>query len=155
VRESVHAVIDVRVALPVDAPRMFPLLEAMGKVDGRRPMAARLERLLASEDHFIAIAALGDDLVGYAWAHDRGPHLRTGWRTVRLNDLYVDVAHRRRGAGRRLFVAAREWARRRGARWIEWQASGDALGFYEQLGLKGEPCPDPGHPFFEIDLEHT
>jgi hypothetical protein len=36
------------------------------------------------------------------------------------------------------------------ATWMEWQASRDALGFYEHLGLVGDPCPDQEHPFFEI-----
>jgi hypothetical protein len=36
---------------------------------------------------------------------------------------------------------------------MEWQASSDALGFYERLGLRGEACSDPDHPFFEIDFQ--
>jgi GNAT superfamily N-acetyltransferase len=124
----------------------------MGKLDSTAATAARLRRIVASDDHFVAVASRGEDLIGYAWAHDRGPHLRSGFRTVRLNDLYVDVTHRRRGAGRMLFSAARDWAQRRGARWMEWQASGNALAFYERLGLTGDACPDLEHPFFEIDF---
>lgn len=26
----------------------------------------------------------------------------------------------------------------------------DGMGNYESLGLIGDPCPDPEHPFFEI-----
>lgn len=60
--------------------------------------------------------------------------------------------HRRRGVGRALFIAVKDWANEHGVRWLEWQASAEALDFYQRLGLQGDPCPDPGHPYFEIDF---
>jgi hypothetical protein len=34
---------------------------------------------------------------------------------------------------------------------IYWQASPKAVVFYERLGFKGDPCPQPKYPFFEIE----
>lgn len=124
----------------------------MGRTDSLDQVHARFDRIVESDDHFIVLAFDGNVPVGYAWAQDRGPHLRSGWRNARLHDLFVAPAHRRRGIGRRLFVTAQAWTRSRGVRWLEWQASRDALGFYERLGVNGDPCPDPEHPYFEIDF---
>ncbi len=91
-------------------------------------------------------------LAGYAWVHDYGPHIRAGVSTARLNDLIVGPAWRKRGVGRHLFESVRRWSESRGVRWLQWQSSLGALEFYARLGLTGNPCPDPEHPFFEIDF---
>ena len=67
-----------------------------------------------------------------------------------MNDLLVQVDARRQSTGRALFEAAVAWARERDAWWIQWQASTTAIHFYERLGYRGEECPDPTHPEFEI-----
>ncbi|MBB5112837.1 GNAT superfamily N-acetyltransferase [Micromonospora echinospora] len=93
-------------------------------------------------------------MIGYAAAQDHGPHLRSGdaHRTVRLHDLYVRPDRRRDGVGRVLFTAVRRWAAGR-ARHLEWQAHHErAAPFYERLGHRGDPCPQPDHPTFLLDL---
>jgi GNAT superfamily N-acetyltransferase len=145
--------VTVRPAALTDwSPGLQPLLAGMGSFVDGGTARERFERIAGSADHILAVAAEGDALVGYAWAHDYGPHLRSGSRLARLNDLYVDPARRKRGHGRRLFMYVREWARSRGVRWLQWQAGRGATGFYERLGLRGDPCPDPEHPEFEIDF---
>jgi GNAT superfamily N-acetyltransferase len=124
----------------------------MGQTDGIDAVRARYSQLARSDDHLLVAAFVDDAAVGYAWAHDRGTHLRSGWRTARLHDLFVAEAHRRRGVGRVLFATVTEWARGHAVRWLEWQASVDALSFYTRLGLRGDPCPDQEHPYFEIDF---
>lgn len=133
----------VRPALRSDWSRLRPLLQRMGSFVDDDTASERFEAITASDDHILAVATESGDLVGYAWAHDHGPHLRSAQRLVRLNDLYVDPASRRKGHGRALFTTVERWARDRGVRWMQWQASRDALEFYQQLGLKGDPCPDP------------
>ncbi len=60
---------------------------------------------------------------------------------------------RRAGVGTALFRSVREWAATRHVKCLQWQSTEDALPFYRSLGLNGDPCPDPAHPFFEIKFE--
>jgi GNAT superfamily N-acetyltransferase len=133
------------------------MLSAMGGTfDGEERTRTRVHRAISSPGQFLAVAAAGADLLGYAWAHQGTPHLRGGLSAVRLSDLFVVPSHRRRGAGRSLFDAVLTWARAiEGAAWLEWQANQSALAFYERMGFQGDPCPDPGHPYFEIALPRT
>lgn len=105
------------------------------------------------DDHCIRIAAEDGLLVGYAWAQDLGPHLRSGDSIVRLHDLWVDEYVRLGGVGRSLFEAVRGWAAARGARWLQWHAGMTAAGFYDSLGIAPTPSQDDNHPFYEIDFE--
>jgi GNAT superfamily N-acetyltransferase len=92
-------------------------------------------------------------LVGYAAVQDYGPHLRAGRRHHgRLHDLYVWPDQRRLGVGRALVQAVTEWAAER-LRYLEWQAHHErSAPFYERLGYRGQPCPQPDYPTFEIDF---
>jgi hypothetical protein len=56
------------------------------------------------------------------------------------------------GIGRELFIAVRKWCEIKNVRWLQWQSSEKAIPFYESFGLKGDRCPDPVHPFFEIEF---
>lgn len=143
----------VRPALLSDWPDVWPLLEAIGSTDGSDRARERFNTLIRTDSHLIAVAFVDGVAVGYAWVQDRGEHLRSGSRSARLHDLYVVPTHRRVGVGRGLFSSVKEWSERRRVRWLEWQASTAALGFYERLGLRGDPCPDPEHPYFEIEFE--
>lgn len=146
-------VIRVRDATTEDFDRALPLLEAMGNVAADTALVRRRFATLSDDPaHAVFLAEHDGALVGYAWAHDYGPHLRSGKRTARWNDLYVGGEFRRLGAGRSLYEAVRAWAAGRGVTWLQWQASEQALPFYERLGLIGDPCPDPEHPFFEIEF---
>lgn len=111
-----------------------------------------MQQVLTRVDHRLAVAARAGRAVGYGWAQNYGPHLRTGESIVRIHDLYVEPEERRRGIGRAIFMHLRAWAAEQGARYLQWQASQDALAFYDALGLTGDPCPDPDHPFFEVVL---
>lgn len=141
----------VREARADDLPLLWALIEARSDHD-YAAFAVRAEDKMRSGDHCIAVAVLGTEVVGYAWAQDYGPHLRDGERTARFHDLIVAEHARHRGIGRQLFELVRSWAERRGIRWLQWQSSPAAVGFYERLGLKGDPCPQPDHPFFEIEF---
>lgn len=144
----------LRPATPEDWIALSPLLRAMGQVDDEIKACTRLASVLGRPDHalFVATTAGEPVVVGYAWVQDYGPHLRTGKSVARLHDLYVDPRYRRCGAGTLLLAEVQQWARDREVTWLQWQASASALPFYARVGLIGEPCPDPEHPFFEIDL---
>lgn len=112
---------------------------------------SRVKTKMGMEDHYIPVAKMENKIVGYGWVQDYGPHLRVGHRTARLNDLFVLENYRNRGIGRFIFQSIDEWCKERKVRWLQWQASEKAVSFYERLGYKGERCPDPDHPFFEIE----
>ena len=144
---------EIREARPDDFSAAWPLLVAMGLTsDDHERVRSRFVELAADPDHLLVVADDRSGLLGYAWAQDYGPHLRSGARTARWNDLYVSEESRNLGTGRLLLEAVRSWAADRGVRWLQWQASGAAASFYEHLGLVGDPCPDPTHPFFEIEF---
>jgi GNAT superfamily N-acetyltransferase len=139
---------------------LWPLLCGMSgdaAASERMPaeVADRIARVQERADHCIVVAAAGACLVGYAWVQDYGPGLRREWSVARLHDLYVAPGWRRRGIGRALFAAVREWATRRGTvRYLEWQASRAALAFYRRLGFTGDTRSDlEAHPYFEVRLQ--
>src|SRR6266542_1677886 len=145
--------VTIRPARAADWPHLWPLLQAMGGTDSETAAHERLRRYAERSEHCLPVAIVEGKLVGYAWAQDYGPHLRSGERTARLHDLYVAPEWRRRGVGRGLFEAIREWAVGHSIRWLQWQASREAVPFYARLGLVGDTKSDlEAHPFYEIDF---
>ena len=103
------------------------------------------------------VAESGGDLVGYAAAQDYGPRLRaaSAGRFGRLHDVYVVEQHRRQDVGRSLMRAVESWAAARVSH-LHWQAHHErSAPFYERLGYRGDPCPQPDHPEFEIGFERS
>ncbi len=145
---------DVRNARLEDFPNLVPLMRnfATTREDG---LEDRFNRLISSPDFALIVAELEGGIVGYAMAQGYLPRLRSGDETVRLHDLMVMGTHRRRGVGRALFGAIQDWVKARGSRYLEWQSSASGIAFYESLGLKGDPCPQPEYPFFEVDFLKT
>jgi GNAT superfamily N-acetyltransferase len=144
--------LQIRPAIHAERGNILPLLYGMGSVDADDKVKTRFVQLIERPDHHLPIAIYNEELVGYAWAQDYGPHLRSGNRTARLHDLFVRPDYRKLGVGTALFMAIKTWAEQAGIRYLEWQASQTALGFYERLGYKGDPCPQPDYPFFEIEF---
>jgi GNAT superfamily N-acetyltransferase len=75
-------------------------------------MARRLTVLLPSERHHIAVAASGDDVLG--WTHVEHRFSLEGGDRAELMGLVVDANARRGGLGRELVEAAEGWALSRG-----------------------------------------
>jgi GNAT superfamily N-acetyltransferase len=138
----------IRPVTETDLPSLW--LVAKPYADAEEAFTARVRRKQLLADHYIPVCLINDQVVGYAWVHEYGEHIRNGRSTARLNDLIVAPEWRHQGVGRALFESVVAWAEGRGVKWLQWQASTKAVSFYERLGLKGRPCPDPEHPFFEI-----
>ncbi|MER5332059.1 GNAT family N-acetyltransferase [Micromonospora sp. NPDC002717] len=150
--------IEIRSLIADDWPRLWPMLKDMG-VNGEHPDAQRERYVqLVADPRWVILGADADgELAGYAAVQDHGPHLRSGddHRVARLHDLYVRPDLRLGGVGRALMTVVSRWARQR-VRYLEWQAHRErAAPFYERLGYKGEPCPQPDYPTFEIDFRST
>lgn len=135
-----------------DISSIWPIIESNSDND-RELFFQRVRNKMVLDDHYIPVAIMDGLVAGYAWVHDYGPHIRVGHRTARLNDLFVSINHRRQGVGKELFLSVKSWCARRNVKWLQWQSSEKAIAFYEKLGYKGERCPDPDHPFFEIEFE--
>lgn len=110
----------VRPARTADWAGCWPLLQAMGLVDGEAAARQRFARVLANSVEFLPVAEQNGMLVGYAWAHQGSLHLRAGRSTLRLNDLFVTPMWRRHGVGHRLLEAVITWATEQQADWLEW-----------------------------------
>lgn len=144
---------EIRPALEHDWPALWPLLLERGHTDGEGPARERFSTLIREKEHCLLVAALDGRLLGYAWAQDYGPHLRSGKRTARFHDLFVAPERRRLGVGAGLFEEIKSWAARARVSWLQWQAAGTAVPFYERLGLKGDTRSDLDEfPFFEIEF---
>jgi GNAT superfamily N-acetyltransferase len=124
----------------------------MGHLDSEPAAKSRFEQLLQHPDQYLPVALLDTTIVGYAWVQNYGAHLRSGSSTARLHDLFVLSNYRKLSIGTILFQSVKTWAAQSKIRYLEWQASQAALGFYERLGYQGDPCPQPDYPFFEIDF---
>jgi GNAT superfamily N-acetyltransferase len=135
-----------------DIEGIWPII--MGNSDNNKEaFISRVKQKKLLENHYIPVAIFDYEVVGYGWVHDYGQHLRVGHRTARLNDLFVHEEFRNRGIGREIFLSVDQWCKNRNVKWLQWQSSEKATSFYERLGHKGERCPDPDHPFFEIEYE--
>lgn len=139
-----------------DWPQLWPLLDGMGTHATEPQIAEGFSHLLA-DPRWLLLGGevLGGGLVGYAGAQDYGPHLRAGFvdRTARLHDLFVAEEFRRQGVARALMDEVVRWAGEN-VRYLQWQAhETSAVPFYEQLGYRGEPCPQPDYPSFEITFD--
>ncbi|ANE43800.1 GNAT family N-acetyltransferase [Deinococcus puniceus] len=151
--------IDIRAARPADFEQLKPMLLDMGFVDDESGLARRFAASCQAETYGVLVAELEEDgqhkLVGYAFLHDYGSHLRSGdmHRTAKLDDLYTLPDFRRRGIARQLMKAAEAWAKTRPLRYIFWYANiGEAGTAYRQMGYKAADAGQEGFLFFEIDF---
>ncbi|EFH87927.1 GNAT family N-acetyltransferase [Ktedonobacter racemifer] len=140
----------VRHAQPEDWQHILPLLKR--KIDSEQEVKRRFEDFIRRSDHYLPVAFIDARLVGYGWVQNYGAHLRAGFQTARLHDLFVHPEYQKQGVGAALFNSCKEWAQQTGVRYLEWQANQSSLGFYQRLGYIGDPCPQPDYPFFEIDF---
>ncbi len=99
---------EVRRARVGDAAEMARLAGQLGYPMSAAEMGRRLEVLLASERHCLAVAAYAKRLSG--WMHVEHRFSLEGGDRAELMGLVVDAAARRRGVGRALVDAAERWA---------------------------------------------
>lgn len=129
----------IRAARQSDWLALWPLVQdaQTGGTAARSPEAfrARYQQMIRSAEHRLLVAENSEAVLGYAWAQQLGPDLRSGETLAIFHDLYLSPLARRQGLGQRLFKAICSWAREAGVQRLSWQAQPTAEGFYHQLGL--------------------
>jgi GNAT superfamily N-acetyltransferase len=142
---------NVRPAIPEDFTSLVPLMKQFASTL-ELGLEVRFQAVLEQSDHVLVVAEIQGKILGYAAAQGYGKRLRSGEESVWLKDLLVSPEHRRLGVGTALLWAVKDSCKARGARYLEWQSSSSATGFYQKLGLKPQ-VPQLEYPFFEIDFE--
>lgn len=144
----------IRPLRPDDWAAVWPMLLDMQFVDSEEGARARFPEFCLRPDWALLGAEQNGRLLGYAAAHDYGPHLRSGndQRTAKLHDLYTLESERRRGVGRALMQEIEAWGRARDLRFIEWYANEKVAVAYERMGYRSAPSGQEGYLYFDIDL---
>lgn len=143
--------VQIRPAQESDFEALVPLLKGFATTR-ENGLQERFLQVLSNPNMVFLVARLEEKILGYALAQGYGARLRSGEESVRLHDLMVATDARKSGVGKALFFEVQNWTKARGARYLEWQSSSQGVGFYQKLGFKGEACPQPEYPFFEIDF---
>jgi len=130
----------VRDATPDDAPRLSPLLAALGYPAEPATVAARLAWLLAVDPTARVLVAEVDGVVhGFATLHAT-PTLHRPTIVGRITGIAVAEAARHLGVGQRLVATAEAHFRGLGAGRIEVTSGpthAPAYGFYSHVGYEG------------------
>lgn len=96
-----------------------------------KSIGSRTKKLFAALD--------GEKIIGYAYAEiAKYPPVFAVRRFGYISDLYVDPAYRRRGAGRMLFAAVKDWFTGRGIQRIELGVASvnkTAASFWRKIGF--------------------
>ena len=100
-------------------------------------------KIIINDDQTPVFVCVGDDgkIAGHAFCIHKqtvGDPVLTDIRTLYIDDICVDEAHRGRGAGRALYEHVLEYAKAKGFYNVTlnvWSCNPGALKFYEKLGL--------------------
>jgi GNAT superfamily N-acetyltransferase len=100
-------------------------------------LARRLDRVLALETHYAAVAEEGGRIVGIVHAYER--HTLERPRSMVVQSIVVDRSARKTGAGKLLMIDAESWARKKGIKQAVLYTRtdrDDAHAFYEHIGYR-------------------
>lgn len=125
----------IRPASSADAGVIARLTTELGYPTSADEIKLRLDVLLARETHFIAVAEVLSEVVGWVAVEHR-LLLESGDR-VEIIGLVVTESARRTGVGSALVRDAEEWARQRGHRVIGVRSNVERIEahpFYDRLG---------------------
>jgi GNAT superfamily N-acetyltransferase len=123
---------EIRRAEIADAAEIARLSDELGYPLTLEEMRERLSRLLASDRHYVAVAASGERLLG--WMHVEHRASLEGGDRAELMGLVVDSTVRRRGLGRQLVAVAENWALAHGL---------------SSLTIRSNVVRELSHPFYE------
>ena len=113
------------------------LLQELGYAMPLGELARRITCVLATENHFAAVADDGGRVCGLIHAYERAALEKPCEAVVQA--LIVNHRARKTGVGRSLLLAAEAWAHAKGLNRVVLQSRvdrDDARAFYEQLGYE-------------------
>ncbi|MBS4753635.1 GNAT family N-acetyltransferase [Nocardioides sp. zg-ZUI104] len=130
----------IRPAVPDDAPAIAPLLAQLGYPTAPDALAQRLERAAASDVDatWVAVAEGPPAVIGFAAGHRFSP-VELDAPVSELTTIVVDQGVRRSGAGRALVTAYEDWSLAAGCIRMSLGTAffrTDAHRFYEDLGYE-------------------
>ncbi len=137
--------VEIRAARLGEEEALIPLYEWLFAPPGSQPgawdpkrAAVALRQAIESHDASVLVAELLGEgtFIGFCTAYQDLHSVRFGHRAW-VEDLAVDPDHRSGGVGKALLLAAKAWARERGATHLELdsaEARTDAHRFYEREG---------------------
>jgi GNAT superfamily N-acetyltransferase len=129
--------LQTRLASLEDAPGIARLSTQLGYPVTEADIRRRLERLLASSSHLVAVAERNGTLLG--WIAGEVRILLESEPRVEISGLVVDTTERRTGIGRMLVSGVENWALRRQCQVVVVRsnvARSESHPFYEQLGYE-------------------
>ena len=129
--------LEIREAVAEDADSIALLAGQLGYPSSPLQVAERLARIGESEDHRVLIACRPDGTLA-GWLHMLLALRVESDPFAEITGLVVCAGHRRRGVGRRLLSAARDWAEEQGAAVLRVRSSmlrEDAREFYQRMGF--------------------
>lgn len=144
---------NIRLATCDDIPGLIALLRQVGQVhrdlrpDIFRPVtqkydADQLTALLQEENRPVFVAMEGDFVAGYCFCILRsyiGSGTVVDHQDLYIDDLCVDVQHRRRGIAEKLYHHARNYALAQGCKFLSlnvWSGNEGAMNFYKKMGMR-------------------
>jgi ribosomal protein S18 acetylase RimI-like enzyme len=132
----------IRRATPADLPALLPLMRGYYRDDGLEFAPANeraMARLLANTQFGrVLLLELGREVIGYL-ALCTGFSLELGGKDAFVDELFIDIAHRRRGHGARLVRHAASEARSLGVAALHLEVDREnaaAQALYESMGYE-------------------
>jgi len=128
---------EVRLLRRSDQQVVSELMRQLGYDIPSAELARRLDRILALETHYAAVAEEGGRILGFVHAYER--HTLERPRSVVVQSIVVDSSARKTGAGKLLMIDAENWARKKGIRHVVLYTRtdrDDAHAFYEHIGYR-------------------
>jgi GNAT superfamily N-acetyltransferase len=125
----------VRLLRPTDVQIAKQLLRQLGYEVATDEVIGRIDRVLASRNHYAAVVEDREKVLGLVHVYER-PALEKPCVAV-VQALIVDGSLRKTGVGRILMAAAEAWARAKGLTCLVLHTRDDredARAFYEHLG---------------------
>lgn len=131
----IRSLVVIRAPRAADAEQVRGLNRELGYATETDELAARITRLSALAEHFLAVAEVDGLVVGWVEAEHR-LNMETGEK-AELIGLIVSAAARRGGIGTLLVQAAESWAAARGLQAIVVRSNAtrqESHAFYRKIG---------------------